>query len=130
MTKDELGLRKLVELLRKWAGVLTIPSGEFVNEDLRRAADAITALIAERDALAKRLDHYIGMHGANIRTGRRLVLRERARAEAAEAQLKAAREVLEAFVTNFAGMEDGDGNEAPELALARSTLNLTVNHDG
>lgn len=51
--QDELGL---VALLNKWADVLTIPSGDFVNEDLRRVAAALTSLIAERDGLAKALE--------------------------------------------------------------------------
>ena len=50
--QDELGL---VALLNKWADVLTIPSGDFVNEDLRRVATALTSLIAERDAAKGKL---------------------------------------------------------------------------
>lgn len=50
--QDELGLPAL---LNKWADVLTTPSGDFVNEDLRRAAAALTSLIAERDGLREAL---------------------------------------------------------------------------
>lgn len=34
-------------LLRQWADTLSIPSGTFVNEDLRSAADTITTLRAQ-----------------------------------------------------------------------------------
>ena len=37
----------IVEILRRWAEILDIPSGPFVNADLRYAADTITRLRAE-----------------------------------------------------------------------------------
>lgn len=44
-------------LLRKWADVLVIPSGPFVNEDLRRAADELDRLRAELDRANSPLWH-------------------------------------------------------------------------
>lgn len=41
--------RPLTELLRAWADCVRIPSGDFVNEDLRRAADEIDRLTSDRD---------------------------------------------------------------------------------
>lgn len=42
-----------IDLLRKWADVLAIPSGQFVNEDLRNAADAFAALASPAPAAAE-----------------------------------------------------------------------------
>lgn len=88
MTLDEVGLGKLVGLLRKWADVLDIPSGDFVNQDLLRAADALTSLIAERDGLEAWFD------GLTPNEMDGVIVRLKDRALAAEAQLKAAREAL------------------------------------
>jgi len=43
-------------LLRKWADILDIPSGPFVNEDLRAAADVLERLRAALGEIARE-DH-------------------------------------------------------------------------
>jgi len=50
MTGEALKADDLVGILLKWADVLDIRSGDFVNEDLRLAAARIIAVEAERDA--------------------------------------------------------------------------------
>jgi hypothetical protein len=46
---------ELVRLLRKWADVLDVPSGDFVNQDLRASADKIERMMAERLCLDRRI---------------------------------------------------------------------------
>lgn len=103
-------LNELVEKLNKWADVLIIPSGDFVNEDLRRTAAALTSLIAERDGLRHDVDsagslrlrmeaHRLGHDAAraNFLTMQGAAAQLLKRAEAAEAQLKETREHIDRF---------------------------------
>lgn len=123
------------------------------DELIAQAADTLTALIAERDALAERVSLWkhtasaeaeamedqksIARSAETTRDAARanfLTMQGAAavllkRAETAEAQLKAAREAL-------VEISDGYGpNHLSQYAKkvadrAISTLNLTVNHDG
>ena len=81
--------------------------------------DAITALKAENERLAIELD------AANI-VKREAIAgwkdAERALAERAGGVKVKALEFATAFLANYAGHEDGDGNEAPELQMARDLL--------
>jgi chromosome segregation ATPase len=51
--------QNIAQLLRQWAEVISLPSGQFVKEDLTYAADTITRLTEERDALADDRDGYV-----------------------------------------------------------------------
>lgn len=144
MTKDELGLGKLVETIQAY---LASPhESPALSERLHReAADALTALIAERDALARRVsgdDRRRRIFRRNVR----LRLDAEARAEAAEAQLKAARETLihvreaidpihedhfgHGHVSDSRGQVTSYPLKLVLLAEIRSTLNLTVKDNG
>jgi hypothetical protein len=81
MTKDT---SDVVSLLNRWADVLEIPSGDFVNEDLRRAAALISSLVAERDNLEAWFDGLTPneMHDSITRLKDRALTAERLLAEA------------------------------------------------
>lgn len=87
----------LVSNLLKWAGVLDIPSGNFVNEDLREAAARILALEAERDGLKKKVNklHRRAIHAEALSEKQQKLARiERSAAEAAEARIAELEEAL------------------------------------
>lgn len=108
MTKDELGLGKLVERLRSRKGEAITRTEKLMDE----AADALTALIAERDALAKALEpfadfgEYLKVETEGFSDDDELVL------------------VVEDSGFRF------ERFKIAAFRLAASTLNLTVNHDG
>lgn len=81
--------------LRDWANVLTIPSGEFVNNDLRYAADTLTAQAARLTELERAWDHENEARGHNHT--RAIV------AEARIAALVKALKACEPFVAHFKG---------------------------
>lgn len=126
MTKDELGLGELVERLnaayqevaewpeKRMPGVDITTLGEGFSDLLRlrnivpEAADAITALIAERDALAKALRGLL-----------------RGEYESAEPGLC---DCVDNHGKPYQSQFLAERIAAAETCL--STLNLTVNHDG
>lgn len=97
---------KIVAWRQKWSG--QEPGNQYLFfeldptkthgrcDPLVRLAD-YQRLAAENEKLTKRLCRYVEMHDANIRTKRKLVMRERRRAEAAEGKLAEAVKVLEPF---------------------------------
>lgn len=127
MTKDEVGLGKLVDRLQplhtadepiaravvstdQAERLLTVEAYLLANNALKReAADAITALIAERDALAKALEPFAVIADA--------VLSE-APPDATKAKLWNGVDNSPLFISLDA------------CRLARSTLNLTVKDNG
>lgn len=101
---------------------VTVAAGHLVDR-AREAAAQLAAVTAE-NARLRGQTYLASAEAAEHHRDNAITMwhDEKAKRETAEAQLKVAREVLQAFVTNFAGMEDGDGNEAPELIAARALL--------
>jgi hypothetical protein len=95
------GNSEMVALLRKWAECLDIESGRFVNEDLSRAADALSttearieALEAERGEAAASSEYnaeIADFHDANATKWFRSFSAAVRRAEAAEATIASLR---------------------------------------
>lgn len=115
-----------------------LPRGQLYI-DAASVAALISSLVAERDTWRQHCSKAEEMwtqyqDGLYAENGRRHKAEDKvvechemicalgARALTAERLLAEARAILSDFVTNYADMQDGDGNEAPELARARAAL--------
>ena len=98
-----------------WSSQLEMTAAEKACRD---AIALISSLVAERDAAATK-----GHDAFKLGVFHQKRADEaEARALTAERLLAEARAALTDFVTNYADMQDGDGNEAPELARARASI--------